>query len=167
MLRTLLQRAAALGAAPLAVLLGSATRPPRTDAPAPPTSVVTTPRDEQVAVFSGGCFWGIQAVFQHVKGVTSAVSGYAGGDAATANYDRVSDGNTGHAESVRVTFDPALVQPEAVWAVVDRLRQQGSFTLDQQWSCVADDREDTGTPRLYCEIGTERVTADLSGDPLE
>ena len=112
MLRMLLQRAAALGAAPLAVLLGSAARSPRTEAPSPLVSVVTTSRNEQVAVFSGGCFWGIQAVFQHVKGVTNAVSGYAGGDAATANYDRVSDGNTGHAESVRVTFDPAQVSYE-------------------------------------------------------
>ena len=68
--------------------------------------------NEQVAVFSGGCFWGIQAVFQHVKGVTNAVSGYAGGDAMTARYDRVSEGNTGHAESVRVTFDPSQVSYE-------------------------------------------------------
>ena len=66
-------------------------------------------RTEEVAVFSGGCFWGVQAVFQHVKGVTNAVSGYAGGDAATARYDRVTQGNTGHAESVRVTFDPSRV----------------------------------------------------------
>ena len=68
-----------------------------------------SPRNEEVAVFSGGCFWGVQAVFQHVKGVTNAVSGYAGGNAATAHYDRVSEGNTGHAESVRVTFDPSQV----------------------------------------------------------
>jgi peptide-methionine (S)-S-oxide reductase len=60
-------------------------------------------------VFAGGCFWGVQAVFQHVKGVTDATSGYAGGAAETARYDLVSTGDTGHAESVRVTFDPALV----------------------------------------------------------
>jgi peptide-methionine (S)-S-oxide reductase len=64
---------------------------------------------EQVVVLSGGCFWGVQAVFQHVKGVTNAVSGYAGGDASTALYERVSDGNTGQAESVRVTSDPSQV----------------------------------------------------------
>src|SRR6476646_4318431 len=72
---------------------------------------------EQVAVFSGGCFWGVQAVFQHVVGVTNAVSGYAGGDAATAHYDRVSEGNTGHAESVRVTFDPSQVSYEQLLQV--------------------------------------------------
>jgi peptide-methionine (S)-S-oxide reductase len=64
---------------------------------------------EEVAVFSGGCFWGIEAVFEHVKGVTHAESGYAGGVAATANYEAVSTGDTGHAESVRVTFDPSQV----------------------------------------------------------
>jgi peptide-methionine (S)-S-oxide reductase len=64
---------------------------------------------QQTAVIAGGCFWGIQAVFQHVKGVESATSGYSGGSAATAHYDQVSDGNTGHAESVKITFDPGQV----------------------------------------------------------
>jgi peptide-methionine (S)-S-oxide reductase len=64
---------------------------------------------QQKVVLSGGCFWGVQAVFQHVKGVKSAVSGYAGGSAETAKYDLVSNGDTGHAESVMVTFDPAEV----------------------------------------------------------
>ncbi|MBF7997687.1 peptide-methionine (S)-S-oxide reductase MsrA [Rahnella laticis] len=63
----------------------------------------------ETAVFAGGCFWGIQGVFQHVKGVTSAVSGYAGGDAQTASYEQVSGGDTGHAESVKVTFDPTQI----------------------------------------------------------
>jgi peptide-methionine (S)-S-oxide reductase len=61
------------------------------------------------AVFAGGCFWGVQGVFQHVKGVTSAVSGYSGGDAGTAHYQVVGSGATGHAESVEVTYDPAKV----------------------------------------------------------
>ena len=81
-----------------------------------PAPEVDAPRasapSQQTAVISGGCFWGVQAVFQHVKGVTNAVSGYAGGDASTAHYERVSDGNTGHAESVRVTFDPSQVSYE-------------------------------------------------------
>jgi peptide-methionine (S)-S-oxide reductase len=64
---------------------------------------------EQTAVFSGGCFWGVDAVFKHVKGVSNVVSGYAGGSASTAHYEQVSEGNTGHAESVRVRFDPAKV----------------------------------------------------------
>ncbi len=61
------------------------------------------------AVFSGGCFWGIEAVFEHVRGVIDAVSGYSGGDASTAEYERVSTGTTGHAESVKVTYDPSQV----------------------------------------------------------
>jgi peptide-methionine (S)-S-oxide reductase len=63
----------------------------------------------QTAVFAGGCFWGVEAVFRHVKGVKSAVSGYAGGTASTADYEKVSTGMTGHAESVQVTYDPAQV----------------------------------------------------------
>jgi peptide-methionine (S)-S-oxide reductase len=63
----------------------------------------------EVAILAGGCFWGVQGVFQHVKGVTSAVSGYAGGDKKTAQYKIVSSGITAHAESVRVTFDPRRV----------------------------------------------------------
>jgi peptide-methionine (S)-S-oxide reductase len=62
-----------------------------------------------VIVLAGGCFWGVQGVFQHVKGVTSAVSGYAGGDKKTAEYETVSTGRTGHAESVQVTFDPRQI----------------------------------------------------------
>jgi len=64
---------------------------------------------EQVAVFAGGCFWGVDAVFKHVRGVSRVVSGYAGGGAATAQYQIVSTGATGHAESVQVTYDPAQV----------------------------------------------------------
>jgi peptide-methionine (S)-S-oxide reductase len=63
----------------------------------------------QTAVFAGGCFWGVEAVFRHVKGVSSAVSGYAGGAAKTADYESVGNGTTGHAESVKVTYDPAHV----------------------------------------------------------
>lgn len=72
---------------------------------------------EQTAVFAGGCFWGVDAVFKHVKGVTDVVSGYAGGDAATAHYERVSEGNTGHAESVRVHFNPAQVSYQTLLQV--------------------------------------------------
>lgn len=61
----------------------------------------------QTAVLSGGCFWGVQGVYEHVKGVKKVVSGYAGGDKSTANYETVSTGTTGHAESVQITFDPA------------------------------------------------------------
>jgi peptide methionine sulfoxide reductase msrA/msrB len=109
MFRKLLQAAAVT--APVALLLAASTRAPRTETQ-PPSIVVGTPKNEHVAVFAGGCFWGVQAVFQHVKGVTNAVSGYAGGDVATANYDQVSSGNTRHAEAVRITFDPTQVSYE-------------------------------------------------------
>lgn len=82
------------------------------DAVAIPSPAVDMPLAKgatQTAVFSGGCFWGVQAVFQHVKGVIDATSGYAGGDASTAQYEIVSTGSTGHAESVRVRFDPSQV----------------------------------------------------------
>lgn len=64
---------------------------------------------DQVAVFAGGCFWGVEAVFEHVKGVKDAVSGYSGGSGSTADYQTVGTGNTGHAESVKVTYDPSKV----------------------------------------------------------
>ena len=63
----------------------------------------------EVAVLSGGCFWGMQGVFEHVKGVREVVAGYAGGSAATAQYETVSSGETGNAESVKITFDPSVV----------------------------------------------------------
>jgi peptide-methionine (S)-S-oxide reductase len=90
-------------AAPLVPAL-SAAEPlpaPRTDIPAKAGSAT--------AVFAGGCFWGVDAVFRHVRGVRKVVSGYAGGNKTTAHYEIVSTGATGHAESVQVTFDPAQV----------------------------------------------------------
>jgi peptide-methionine (S)-S-oxide reductase len=63
----------------------------------------------QTAVLAGGCFWGVEGVFEHVKGVTRVVSGYAGGKADTASYEKVSSGRTGHAESVRIVYDPARI----------------------------------------------------------
>ncbi|AUG07869.1 peptide-methionine (S)-S-oxide reductase MsrA [Pseudomonas sp. S09G 359] len=76
--------------------------PPAMDLPGEPGNL-------QTAVFAGGCFWGVQGVFQHVQGVKNAVSGYDGGAAGTAQYEAVSEGDTGHAESVSVTYDPATV----------------------------------------------------------
>ena len=67
-------------------------------------------KGKQTAVLAGGCFWGVDAVFKHVKGVSSVVSGYSGGSATTAEYETVSTGRTGHAESVKVTYDPSKVR---------------------------------------------------------
>ena len=96
--------AAALAFAPFAAHAEPAVTipPPAAEAPAQSAGLET-------AVLAGGCFWGIQAVYQHVKGVTNAVSGYAGGAQKDAIYDAVSSGRTGHAESVKVTFDPRQV----------------------------------------------------------
>jgi peptide-methionine (S)-S-oxide reductase len=105
----LLAGAASLGLA-AALVFGTAGVAAETaiKAPAP---MVTAPNSatSETAVFAGGCFWGVQGVFQHVKGVKSAVSGFTGGAGSTARYERVSGGDTGHAESVRVVFDPRVV----------------------------------------------------------
>lgn len=82
---------------------------PATVVPAPKSDSSKGPGPMQTAVISGGCFWGVQGVFQHVKGVSRVVSGYAGGDKSTAEYEKVSSGTTGHAESVQITFDPAQI----------------------------------------------------------
>jgi peptide-methionine (S)-S-oxide reductase len=77
--------------------------------PDPQVDAALAANGESTAVIAGGCFWGIQAVFQHVKGVKSAVSGYSGGAASTARYELVGTGTTGHAESVRITYDPSQI----------------------------------------------------------
>jgi len=77
--------------------------------PAPAVDAVASGTGTETAVVAGGCFWGVQGVFQHVKGVTNAVSGYAGGDEKTAQYDAVSSGKTGHAEAVSITYDPRQI----------------------------------------------------------
>jgi peptide-methionine (S)-S-oxide reductase len=77
--------------------------------PAPAVDIPAGQSSSAVMVLAGGCFWGVQGVFQHVKGVSSAVSGYAGGAKSTATYEQTNDGTTGHAESVQVTFDPRQV----------------------------------------------------------
>ena len=76
---------------------------PALDAP------LASAKGEQTAVLAGGCFWGVEAVFEHVKGVKNVKSGYSGGPAAAAQYGKVSTGQTGHAESVRITYDPSKI----------------------------------------------------------
>jgi len=102
------------GLAALAVLvaLGFALFPAGAATPIPAPALdepAGSPGASETAVLAGGCFWGVQGVFQHVKGVSAAVSGYAGGDAATAHYETVGTGTTGHAESVRISYDPSQV----------------------------------------------------------
>jgi len=109
-------RSLSIGAAALlvAILLFSVvTRNSATAAVAVPNPVLDEPltsaKGERTLVVAGGCFWGIQAVFEHVKGVTRATAGYSGGNAKTAEYEIVSSGTTGHAESVEVVYDPSQV----------------------------------------------------------
>lgn len=79
------------------------------DAPAP-SRIAKEGGGLKTAIFAGGCFWGVEGVFSHVKGVKSATSGYHGGSAATAKYSRITSGGTNHAESVRITYDPNVVR---------------------------------------------------------
>ncbi len=91
---------------------GLATQQTSEPEPAIPTATLDEARsgaDSEVAVLAGGCFWGVQGVFEHVTGVSQAISGYAGGTRTTADYESVSTGRTGHAESVQITFDPRKI----------------------------------------------------------
>ena len=95
------------------LLGGSAAAEKAVKLPAPaldtPAAASATTASRETAVFAGGCFWGVQAVFQHTQGVLNAVSGYAGGSKASASYNLIGSGRTGHAESVQVTYDPKQV----------------------------------------------------------
>jgi peptide-methionine (S)-S-oxide reductase len=111
-----LRRRAWLGAAALAVVgtaafwrTAGAASEARAVPPYAGDTPVANPPASEVAVLAGGCFWGVQGVFQHVKGVRNAVSGYAGGDAKTADYESVGSGRTGHAEAVQVHYDPRQI----------------------------------------------------------
>jgi len=97
MLATAIWRLPLLGAEPPVSLAAPAVDNPKAAGPA------------QTAVLAGGCFWGVQGVFEHVRGVQKVIAGYAGGEKATAEYETVSSGTTGHAESVKITFDPSLI----------------------------------------------------------
>jgi peptide-methionine (S)-S-oxide reductase len=130
---TLLTLVQACGAAERAVWLPA----PAVDIPA------SMAKGPQTAVFAGGCFWGVEAVFRHMKGVSSAVSGYAGGGAKTADYEMVSTGTTGHAESVKVTYDPAQVSYGQLLTVFfsvahdpTQLNRQGPDTGTQYRSAI-------------------------------
>ena len=111
---------------------------------APAVDVATnSARTTETAVFAGGCFWGVQGVFQHVKGVTRVVSGYAGGNAGTAHYEMVGSGMTGHAEAVEITYDPKQVSYGALLQIFfsvahdpTELDRQGPDTGPQYRSAV-------------------------------
>ena len=123
---------------------------------------------QEVAVFAGGCFWGVQGVFQHTKGVLQAVSGYAGGSKATAVYELVGSGMTGHAEAVQVTFDPRQVSYaqllQIYFAVVHdptQLDRQGPDRGSQYRSAVftTDASQKAVTERYIAQLDAARVFA--------
>ena len=102
-----------------------------------------TAKDEQTAVFAGGCFWGVEAVFEHVRGVSDVTSGYSGGTAKTADYEAVSAGKTEHAEAVKITFDSSQVSYEQLLKVFfavahdpTELNRQGPDTGTQYRSAI-------------------------------
>jgi len=102
--------AAAIGALAIAAFAVAPSRAAEDAVGVPPPAADVPPSDGlQTAVIAGGCFWGVQGVFQHTSGVASAVSGYAGGSKMTASYEQVSTGSTGHAESVQIKYDPKKI----------------------------------------------------------
>lgn len=126
----------------------------------------SAPDGLQTAVFAGGCFWGVEAVFEHVKGVKEAVSGYAGGTKQTADYETVSDGRTGHAESVKVTFDPTQVTYEQLLTVFfivahnpTELNRQGPDTGTQYRSAIfyADEKQKQAAEAAVAELTNRKV----------
>lgn len=125
--------------APIATAASSATPLPDPALDTPPAKAAGT----ETAVLAGGCFWGVEGVFEHVKGVTRVVSGYSGGTADTANYRQVSSGRTGHAEAVRITYDPRQISYGQLLKVFfsvahdpTQLNRQGPDTGPQYRSAV-------------------------------
>ena len=138
---------------------------PATDEPA------QAPGSRKTAVLAGGCFWGVQGVFQHVKGVTQAESGYAGGDQSTADYETVGTGTTGHAESVRITYDPSQVTYgqllQVFFSVVQdptQLDRQGPDTGTQYRSAIF--AQDATQQRVADAYVQQLSQAAVFGDPI-
>lgn len=138
----------------------------------PPPARDEAPRPgRETAVFAGGCFWGVQGVFQHVKGVENAVSGYAGGAKETAQYETVGTGTTGHAESVEITYDPSKITYGKLLQVYfsvahdpTQLNYQGPDHGPQYRSTVfaADDAQKTIAQDYIAQLGKARVF----GEPI-
>ena len=125
--------------------------------PAPAADLAAAGPGLETAVIAGGCFWGVQGVYQHVNGVTGAVSGYAGGDANTAKYDLVGSGRTGHAEAVLVTYDPRQISYGRILQIYfsvahnpTELNRQGPDTGTQYRSTIfAQNEEQAKVAKAY------------------
>jgi peptide-methionine (S)-S-oxide reductase len=125
--------------------------------PAPAADEPAMNATSEIAVLAGGCFWGVQGVFQHVDGVTSVVAGYAGGTADTAHYEMVSSGTTGHAESVQIAFDPQRISYGHILQIffsvahnpTERNRQGPDFGPQYRSAIFPANREQTRIAEAY------------------
>jgi peptide-methionine (S)-S-oxide reductase len=133
---------------------------------AAPIAAIIEPKGTQVAVFAGGCFWGIEGVFERVAGVTKAESGYAGGSQVDADYDRVSDGRTKHAEAVRVTYDPEKVSYATLLHIFfsvahdpTQLNRQGPDSGPQYRSAIfpANDAQKAAAEAYIAQLGKAKI----------
>ncbi len=134
-----------------------------------PATLPTPPKDTKnlkTAVFAGGCFWGLEAVFEHIKGVSDVTSGYSGGSAKTADYETVSGGETGHAEAVKITYDPAQVSYEQLLKVFfavahdpTELNRQGPDTGTQYRSAIfyANDEQKQAAEKYIADLTTAKT----------
>ncbi|MEH1765728.1 MAG: peptide-methionine (S)-S-oxide reductase MsrA [Nostoc sp.] len=146
------------------VLLYSASR---VILPAPATDISTVaPKGKQVAVFAGGCYWGMEAVFEHLKGVSDVVSGFSGGDAKTADYAIVSAGLTNHAESVKITYDPSKISYNQLLKVYflvahdpTELNRQGPDSGKQYRSAIffANDEQKQAAQEYIAQLNKSRI----------
>lgn len=140
---------------------------PTVDAPA--ASGTAAPALRETAVFAGGCFWGVQAVFQHTNGVLNAVSGYAGGAKETARYEDVGSGRTGHAEAVQITYDPRVVSFGKLLQIYfsvahdpTQLNRQGPDSGPQYRSAIfyANDQQKQVAERYIAQLDAARAFPD-------
>jgi peptide-methionine (S)-S-oxide reductase len=159
--RTLQQQLPWVAAASLAILVARIVRAPQLHA--------ETAFAADTAVFAGGCFWGIEGVFEHLKGVRSAVAGYAGGTTVAPSYEEVSSGTTGHAESVQVIYDPAIITYAQLLQVFftvahdpTELNRQGPDEGTQYRSVVfyQSAAQQHATESYVAELGRTKVYAD-------
>lgn len=134
--------------------------------PAPAFDAAATNPSPATAVFAGGCFWGVQAVFQHTQGVLSAVSGYAGGSAETASYTAIGSGRTGHAEAVQITYDPQKISYGTLLQIYfgiahdpTQLNRQGPDAGPQYRSAVfyLDDNQKVVAERYIAQLDAANV----------
>jgi peptide-methionine (S)-S-oxide reductase len=164
---SLLALTGVLGAFGVQPLLGThALAEPAVLVPAPTDDNAKAAGPAQTAVLAGGCFWGVEGVFEHVRGVTDVVSGYAGGQADTAHYEVVGSGRTGHAESVRITFDPRAISYGEILRIFfsvahdpTQLNRQGPDTGTQYRSEIfyADDAQKDIASRYIEQLDAARV----------